>query len=214
LALLPGGPGVAAEYLHDVAALVDRSMMVVIVEPRGHGRSDHRGPYEVADLIADVDAVRAALGHERWYVGGHSFGADLALAYGLEHPERTLGIAAIAPNGLQDDREWHRRYEAGHAAGLDPLPDPEPTVDPETHAAALASWRRYIKRPDLLRRVADMPVPSIAIVGTEDVRPAWPVEQLAALAPHGRVEVFQGAGHYPWWTHADAVARVMRSIVA
>lgn len=209
MALLPGGPGLAGDYLEDVATLVEGATTVVIVEPRGCGRSDPADSYEVADLVSDIDAVRSSLAYEQWAIAGHSFGADLALAYALEHPDRIADIVAIAPTGLQDDRDWHRRYEEGLAAGLDQLPDPVPALNADMHAAALASWRRFIKQPDLLRRVADLPMPYVAIIGGDDIRPSWPAEQVATLMPRGRVELIEGAGHFPWWTHADQVARAM-----
>src|SRR5207249_1203901 len=50
-------------------------------------------------LAADLDELRAALGHERWIVLGHSFGSYLALQYARNFPERTraLVLASGAP---------------------------------------------------------------------------------------------------------------------
>jgi proline iminopeptidase len=46
----------------------------------------------VADLIEDCEAVRQALGIERWAVAGQSFGGRLALRYAAAHPGHTSAV--------------------------------------------------------------------------------------------------------------------------
>jgi pimeloyl-ACP methyl ester carboxylesterase len=36
--------------------------------------------------VADLEVLREALGHATWWVGGHSWGAELALRYALAYP--------------------------------------------------------------------------------------------------------------------------------
>lgn len=191
----------ASDYLEPVADLLSDAFEVVLVDPPGCGRSPAIEGTDLRALLDAIDEVRAALGLDRWLIGGHSFGADLALAYALELPQRTLGVLAISPTGVQDDRDWHRAYEAGRAAGRDQIAESAFPIDSRTQAAVLAAWRRYIKQPELLRRIADLPVRYMAVVGSEEIRPSWPVEQVAMLAPRGEVVMINGAGHCPWWTH-------------
>jgi proline iminopeptidase len=75
---------------------------------RGCGRSTLAGPYTVARCIDDLEATRAALGHERWVVGGHSWGARLALQYALAHPERTTALILVSSTGAGVD--WRLAY--------------------------------------------------------------------------------------------------------
>lgn len=201
LALLPGGPGMASDYLAPVADLLSDAFEVILVDPPGCGRSPGIEVADLPALLEAIDEVRAALGLDQWLIGGHSFGADLALAYAVELPRRTLSVLAISPTGVQDDRDWHRTYESGRAAGSDQVAESAFQIDTETHAAGLAAWRRYIKQPELLRRIADLPARYVAVVGSEEIRPSWPVEQVAMLAPRGEVTIIDGAGHCPWWTH-------------
>jgi pimeloyl-ACP methyl ester carboxylesterase len=60
-----------------------------------------------ADAARDVDAVRAALGLERWHVLGVSYGTRLALLYDQQFPGRalTLTLDGVAPldRALGDD---------------------------------------------------------------------------------------------------------------
>ena len=51
-----------------------------------------RDAYATADSVADLDALRAALGDERWVLAGVSYGSFAALRYALAHPERTRGL--------------------------------------------------------------------------------------------------------------------------
>jgi proline iminopeptidase len=68
---------------------------IVLFDQRGCGRSTPHG--ELADnttphLIADMEALRAALGIESWLVFGGSWGSTLALAYAEARPERCSGV--------------------------------------------------------------------------------------------------------------------------
>jgi proline iminopeptidase len=68
---------------------------IVLFDQRGCGRSTPHG--ELADnttphLIADMEALRAELGIDRWLVFGGSWGSTLALAYAETYPERCLGL--------------------------------------------------------------------------------------------------------------------------
>ncbi|WP_324780683.1 prolyl aminopeptidase [Thiobacillus sedimenti] len=68
---------------------------IVLFDQRGCGRSTPHG--ELADnttphLIADMEALRAALGIGQWLLFGGSWGSTLALAYAEAHPARCLGL--------------------------------------------------------------------------------------------------------------------------
>lgn len=212
LVLCTGGAGLC-DYLGPVAAMVDDLAHVYRFDPRGCGRSSLTAPYDVPTPLADLDALRATPGHERWMVAGHSFGADLALAYALEYPDRIRALIYISGTGVQDDRQWHAAYEAGREAGRDPQPVFDYPFNPEVNRAANASWRAYIKHPLLLRRISELRVPVLALYGSKDVRPSWPIQQLAHLIPAARCEAIIGAGHCPWLTHADDVRFQLRAFL-
>ena len=83
-----GGPG-CCDYLSPVAEMIDDLVHVYRWEQRGCGRSEAKPPYDLATCIADLEGLRNHFGFERWIIGGHSWGADLSLAYAIEHPERS-----------------------------------------------------------------------------------------------------------------------------
>jgi proline iminopeptidase len=115
LVLAHGGPGLS-NNLEPVAAMVADLARVHLYDQRGGGRSSPAGPFDVATFVTDLDALRAHWGHERWIVGGHSWGAALALFYAFAHPERTLGVVYLAGTGI--DWDFKERETTGRMARL------------------------------------------------------------------------------------------------
>jgi len=114
---------------------------IVLFDQRGCGRSTPHAELRentTWDLVADMEAIREALGIERWQVFGGSWGSTLGLAYAQRHPERVTemvlrGIFMLRPKELR----WF--YQEGASA-----------IFPDT-------WERYLaaipegERDDLIR---------------------------------------------------------------
>lgn len=208
--LVPGGWGLASDYLDPLVGMLAAEARVIQFDPRGCGRSESRPPYDLATMLSDLDVVRVQAGVDRWVVVGHSAGATQALAYGIEYPNQVSGVVCIAGgSGLHDDRQWHAAYEAGRDAGLDTAPDTRFPFNLELNRTLNESWRRYIKHPRLPRRMADFPVPLLVVHGEKDIRPSWPMEQIAELVSDGKFVVVQGAGHIPWTSHGAEVSALL-----
>jgi proline iminopeptidase len=109
LVLCHGGPGMW-DYLEPLALLIDDLATVVRYDQRGSERGPAGGPFTVAQFIADLDELRAELGFGTWIVGGHSWGAMLALHYAFAHPQRTEAIVYLSGVGI--GREWNAAYHA------------------------------------------------------------------------------------------------------
>jgi proline iminopeptidase len=213
IVLCSGGPG-CCDYLGPVAAMLDDRARVYRFEPRGCGRSAADGPYDLPTWLADLDALRVALGHERWLVCGHSAGADFALAYALTFPERVRALISLSAGGIQDDRQWHAAYEAGRARRDARLPEFKYPFNPEVNRAGTASWRAFIKRPRILRQIADLHVSALVVYGSADISPSWPVEQLAALLPDALFVMIAGAEHHLELTHSDELRTCLRDFLS
>jgi proline iminopeptidase len=202
--ILSGGPG-CVQYLErdEISPLGRRAWYP---ETRGVGRSGG-GPHTMEQGIADLEAIREAVGVEAWVVVGHSWGCDLAVRYAVEHPEVVRGIVGIAGRGPQRDRTWSEAYESGQAR--------EPVVEiewvPAVHASLSDSFTEWIHRSDLWRRLADCEVPMRFIGAADDIRPSWPMRQLAALVRKGTYTEVTGVPHDFWSTHpgvwTEAVAQ-------
>jgi proline iminopeptidase len=209
LMLVSGGPG-CCDYLEPVALMIDDLARVYRFEPRGCGRSSPDGPYVLATQLRDLEALRQFLGHERWIVAGHSWGAFLALAYALEFPERTEAIIDLSGRGMLNDRDWHAAYEEGRDAGRDQVPAMAYPYNPEVNRIGNLDYKAYIKQPNLLRRIAEFDIPVLAIQGGRDIRPNWPVEQMVNLMPNAQYGLFEDAGHVPWFTHEEELRISLR----
>ena len=71
-----------------------RDHRVVAVDPRGVGRSDKpAGGYDTGTLAADMVALMAALGHERFAVVGHDVGLWIGYALAADHPDQVERLA-------------------------------------------------------------------------------------------------------------------------
>ena len=115
MVLCHGGPG-GYDYLGPIADMVPDLCQVVRYDQRGSGRSEAAGPYDVSTFVNDLEGLRKFFNFERWVVGGHSWGAGLALAYAVKFPARTIAVLHIAGTGI-DDR-WHDEYRENRLNSL------------------------------------------------------------------------------------------------
>jgi proline iminopeptidase len=205
--VLTGGPG-CVQYL-ERDEISPKGHRAWYPEPRGVGRSGG-GPHTMEQAIADLEGIRQSLGVVSWIVVGHSWGCDLALRYAVEHPAAVRTVVGIAGRGPQRDRTWSEAYEAGNAN--------EPVVDidwvPEVHASLGDSFTEWIHRPDLWRRLADCQVPMHFVAAGDDIRPSWPLRQLAALVPNAKFTTVAGVPHDFWLTHPEVWAETVTEICA
>jgi pimeloyl-ACP methyl ester carboxylesterase len=104
--LLHGGPGLGFDYLRDLADELAQENDVAWYQQRGQAPSAADGPYSVAADVGDARRVLDALGWERAYVVGHSWGGHLALHVAEAMPERLLGVLAVDPLGSVGDGRW------------------------------------------------------------------------------------------------------------
>lgn len=104
LLLMHGGPGLDHTSLLSLRPLADRYTLI-FYDHRCNGRS---AGAEIAsmtwdNLTADAEALRQALGFERWAVLGHSFGGMVAQEYALRYP-RSLSHLILMDTG--GDSRW------------------------------------------------------------------------------------------------------------
>lgn len=154
-----GGPGFSALYLGDLGGL-DRRLELVLLDPRGTGRSDRPDDpraYAIQDYVDDLEELRRHLGFERINLFGHSHGGIVAMAYAATHPARLERLilastlarwtpeqeaameAAMASHG---DEPWY----ADAKAALDAEQAGEFTTDEEMSDLAFREFPFYFSR--------------------------------------------------------------------
>ena len=106
---LHGGPGSSINPNH--RRFFDPAYYrVVLLDQRGCGRSTPRGETAhntTADLVEDLERLRAHLGIERWMLFGGSWGSTLALAYAQRHWARVTGLVLRGVYlGSAEELDW------------------------------------------------------------------------------------------------------------
>jgi proline-specific peptidase len=104
LVLMHGGPGADLYTLMSFKPLADQ-FSLVFYDHRCNGRSEGAevSSMNFENLTADADALRQALGFEKWAVLGHSFGGFVALEYALRYPQNLSHLLLVDTGG---DSGW------------------------------------------------------------------------------------------------------------
>jgi pimeloyl-ACP methyl ester carboxylesterase len=119
LVLLHGLTGHARIWDHMAPRLAER-YRVLAPDQRGHGDTSAAESYATADFVADLEAMVAHWGLDRFDLVGLSMGGHNAIAYAAAHPERVSRLAVIDIPPRIDRRKapnWEtisRLAETGH----------------------------------------------------------------------------------------------------
>lgn len=186
-----GWGGSASDLLPIGRVLADLGLDVLLVDARGHGRSDPAEvtsmPHFAQDVHAAVRWWRASgdLCQDRLLLVGHSVGAGACLLVARDEP--LVGGVVLLASMAHPRRTMHRLLvDAG---------TPRPLTRPALRAVEhLIGWRFDEFAPVRVLPVVDVPV--LIVHGDRDVTvPVGDARQLAAVAPDGELVVLPGAGH-------------------
>jgi proline iminopeptidase len=100
LVLMHGGPGADLYTMMSFRPCADQ-FTLVFYDHRCNGRSEGAEvtTMTMENLTADADALRQALGFEKWAVLGHSFGGFVAMEYALRYPENLSHLILMDTGG-------------------------------------------------------------------------------------------------------------------
>ena len=163
---------------------------LVLIDARGHGRSDlpaEPDAYSLNNIVGDVEAVLDDLGIEQTHFLGYSMGGRAGLAFAARRPDRLLRLAAggtymFAPKTAL--RESARRE-------IERVSVPESDAD----AAYLAWLERQLVEPGLEGRLRDCAVPMLMYCGSDDDDHLDPARRSAALIPNAQFAELPGLDH-------------------
>jgi non-heme chloroperoxidase len=198
---------------------------------RGHGDADRPiTGYRPEDHADDVRAFLDAVGIDAAVVVGHSGGSYTAQRFGLDHPERTLGLVLIgafhslgsadvrelraAIAGLTDpvDSEFVREFQESTIAEPVPAEFFERIVaeSRKVPARVWKAWLAEMMDAAVPSQAGTIEAPTLILWGDRDlycVRADQ--EALLAAIPGSRLAEYTGVGHCPHWERpARAAAEI------
>jgi 3-oxoadipate enol-lactonase len=193
---------------------------VLRYDTRGHGGTDVvAGPYTLGALAEDAFALLEALGVPRVHFVGLSMGGMIGQLLALQHPEKLRSLvlcdttSRIPPEARAT---WDERIRTAETQGMEPHVEPtigrwftapflarRPSVVDAvrgmiraTDARGYASCCHAIKALDLTDRLSAIRVPTLVVVGQDDV--GTPVAASRAIherIPGSKLVVIPSASH-------------------
>lgn len=221
-----------AEFL----ALLEPHFDVIMFDHRGIGESGRADePFTIADLADDAAGVLDAVGWADAHVLGISLGGMTAQELVLRHPDRvrTVTIGCSAAGGAAGvhsgvvrelaaavaSRDVERSVNEGFAANVSTgfAADPahlatyrERALAVKVPAAVVAMQYQAGFAHDTSTRLPSVTTPTLVLHGTDDrILPVRNGQQVAALVPGARLELFADTGHLFWWEHPERAAALV-----
>ena len=233
--MLPGMGALRSEYRYLVPGLTEAGYRAVAVDLRGHGESSVPWKtYDVPSVGSDIQALIEHLGGGAAHLIGTSFAAAPVVWAAAERPDDVRSLVLIAPfvrtakispimNALfwlMVHNPWRVRTWAMYYGTLYPTHKPADFKDYLNQlkenmaqqgrfdaAIALANSSRQ-PSTERLKRVK---APTLVIMGTKDPDFPDPAAEgkIVAEQTGGKLELIEGAGHYPQTEMPDKTAPIV-----
>ncbi|RAZ83063.1 carboxylesterase [Mesorhizobium hawassense] len=208
-----------AEFWREQIGAFSSRYKVVRINLPGHGLSP-RPPgrsYTIEAFADDVLEVFLRLDIRQAVLVGLSMGGTIAQSFTLAHPERVQALVLVGatPHGLGEDVNVDNVLKAIDDLGV--VQASQNVIERSFGSAASQELLDFARQevaqtPDFVAREAiaslnasdtrsrlgDIRVPTLVVVGNEDViTPPAESVILAASIPDSRLEVIEDAGHFP-----------------
>lgn len=208
-----------AKLWDDDAKRFTPEFRVVQIDLRGHGQSESKvGVETLEDYGSDIVAVWDALGIEKSHLVGLSVGGMIGFGLALGHPDRLLKLVAAdcrsdAPEMFV--KNWINRRAVLADKGMEGVADmtlatwfAKKTQAEKTHVIDRAramimetsdegyiAASKAIEKIDYKRRLGEIRVPTLMVVGAEDGPHPAEMRDMAKLLPGVGFEEIEDAGH-------------------
>lgn len=239
VAFIHGFPHNRSLWAPQVSGLLDRARCIA-PDLRGFGESSRHGPFSIDQLADDVALLLRTLGVTRAVVVGLSMGGYIALALWRRHRElvRGLVLADTRAGADADEARARRRalIEVARTRGSGAVADGQitgmigkttrekrPGMIDEVHRmmetasveGIVGALEAMMARPDSTATLATIDVPTLVVVGDEDVlTPPSEAEILHAAIRNSRLEVIEHAGHVSNYERPAAFNHVLSEFLA
>ena len=222
-------------WANQVPALAE-TYRVVNIDARGHGRSGHlTEPFDLYDMVDDVLAVLDHLGVERAVWAGLSIGGMVAMRAAITAPKRVSGLILVDTHAgaetLYKKLEYRAMGLGVKTFGTGPfLPEISKLMFGSTtrrrNAELVKVWeeriasvdvpsmllglRAVMRRDSVIDRLRQVEVPSLVIVGDEDISLPPPCSrEIASALPNSSLVVVPESGHLSSLEQPEAVTKAM-----
>ncbi|HUU65377.1 MAG TPA: alpha/beta hydrolase [Dehalococcoidales bacterium] len=214
---------------------------VIAYDARGHGRSeipDKSEAYSQDIMVEDMRGVMDALGIAQAIVGGHSMGANVALNFAFQYPERCLGLIPVGIGSGSLDPQWWQEFwgkladlaeQRGMVAFLEEmkklpawgsaLTDPQlgkqisqTVLDNSPKAIAYVIRGIQRKRSSIFQlepRLEKLPVATLVVLSDGDTPVVECSRFMAQHIPRATLEIIPARSH---WTHLEAPEKFFSAV--
>jgi proline iminopeptidase len=245
LLTLHGGPGLPSDYLAPLEALAD-ARPVIFYDQLGCGRSerpDTPALWHVQRFVDEVATVCRALGLDRYFLFGHSWGSMLAIDYALTRPPGLRGLVLASPCSnvpryLADQArlfpptlqvpdaasgDLSAQVGAGTASERSPADDPA-ALARAFQQAGLAVYHTMwgpsetcvtgnLADYDRTPRLGEIEVPTLFTCGRFDQSTPESTAADCARVPEAELVVFEHSGHMPHLDEPEAYVETLHEFL-
>lgn len=215
----------------------------IVPDLRGFGHSSTHGPFSMDQYADDVMQLLDWLGVEQAVCCGLSMGGYVAMALWRRYPDRVRGLAFCDTKAGPDTEEGRGRRDElialvkrdgaraivdGQLTGMVSASTRERRVDVvnglrammgrQPAAGMIGALQALRDRPDSRETLRTISVPSLVVVGEDDV--LTPIKEARAIAealpPAARVrlEIIAGAGHVPCLERPAAMTHALSDFLS
>jgi 3-oxoadipate enol-lactonase len=200
-----------------------RNHQVVVIDERGHGRSDKpRSGYSIQEHASDVAAVLDSLKINKAILVGNSIGGMIAMQFNLDYPDRVIanvilssgtGLGESMPKEAAD--AFRNNFEASFSSLLEGTVSartkrerPEILELMRSHFMVQSNFPKYvfdsaISDPNgvfnwnIKNRLGEIRKPTVVLAGEEDQgTPLAANKFLADNIPGAKLSVVKDVGHF------------------
>src|SRR5579859_3356864 len=200
-----------------------KTNQVVVVDHRGHGRSDKpQSGYSIQEHASDVRAVLDAVGAQKAVLVGNSIGGMIAMQFALDNPDRVRGLLILSSGtGLGENmpKEAAAAFKADFAGTFGALLEgavsakskrerPEILEVMKGHATVPTNFPKHVFDSSMAdpngvfgwnikNRLSSIRTPTLVIAGEEDNATNVAANKvLADNIPGAKLSVVKDVGHF------------------
>lgn len=238
LVLVHGYTGDITEWRYQIPEF-SKTHRVLVMEHRGHGRSDaplDEGCYTILNMADDVEAIVKHAGFDRYHLLGRSMGGAVAQEIALRSPRKLISLTlhdtsdGFAAGRSDVVRKWFearnliaRQQGMTAVANLPSIMKPAPHMPPERKLeekerlsrmsvdSFVGCWDALETWEGTLERARDITTPTLVIYGSLDIGMLAASKRLAGAIPNAVLVEIPEAGHAPQYERPELFNAALRA---